>query len=96
MDSTGSMDSSSSTGGSTGSMAKGTNMNTKGVLCTMEMKTCPDGSMVGRMPPKCEFGPCPSKCICGKACKIPKTLKNGICNRNGLCKLGKKKAPICG
>jgi hypothetical protein len=36
------------------------------------------------------------KCLCGKACKIPKTLKNGICNRNGLCKLGKKKAPICG
>jgi len=31
----------------------------QGVLCTMEAKQCPDGSYVGRIPPKCEFAPCP-------------------------------------
>lgn len=30
-----------------------------GVACTMEAKICPDGSAVGRMPPSCEFAPCP-------------------------------------
>lgn len=29
------------------------------VACTMEAKICPDGSSVGRMPPNCEFAPCP-------------------------------------
>ncbi len=27
----------------------------------MEAKICPDGSSVGRVPPKCEFSPCPLK-----------------------------------
>lgn len=31
----------------------------EGVVCTMEAKICPDGSSVGRMPPNCEFSPCP-------------------------------------
>lgn len=31
-----------------------------GVACTMEAKICPDGSAVGRMPPSCEFAPCPA------------------------------------
>ncbi len=29
------------------------------VACTMDAKICPDGSFVGRMPPSCEFAPCP-------------------------------------
>ncbi len=29
------------------------------VACTMEAKTCPDGSSVGRVGPSCEFAPCP-------------------------------------
>lgn len=29
------------------------------VGCTEEAKLCPDGSAVGRVPPKCEFSPCP-------------------------------------
>lgn len=29
------------------------------VGCTMDAKTCPDGTAVGRMPPSCEFAPCP-------------------------------------
>lgn len=28
-------------------------------MCTMDAKICPDGSYVGRQPPKCEFAPCP-------------------------------------
>lgn len=28
------------------------------VACTEEAKQCPDGSYVGRVPPKCEFAPC--------------------------------------
>jgi hypothetical protein len=31
----------------------------KGVLCTMDAMQCPDGSYVGRRPPRCEFAPCP-------------------------------------
>jgi len=31
----------------------------QGVFCTMDAKLCPDGSAVGRVPPKCEFAPCP-------------------------------------
>jgi hypothetical protein len=31
------------------------------VACTMEAKICPDGSSVGRMPPNCEFAPCPGQ-----------------------------------
>ena len=29
------------------------------VACTMDTKQCPDGSYVGRVPPKCDFAPCP-------------------------------------
>jgi len=30
------------------------------VACTMEAKQCPDGSYVGRVPPECDFAPCPA------------------------------------
>ncbi|MDO8570608.1 MAG: DUF4389 domain-containing protein [Candidatus Daviesbacteria bacterium] len=29
------------------------------IACTMEVKECPDGSSVGRIPPSCSFAPCP-------------------------------------
>jgi hypothetical protein len=29
------------------------------IFCTMDAKVCPDGSYVGRVPPNCEFAPCP-------------------------------------
>ncbi|GIK83434.1 MAG: hypothetical protein BroJett025_00560 [Patescibacteria group bacterium] len=29
------------------------------VFCTLDAKQCPDGSYVGRVPPNCEFAPCP-------------------------------------
>lgn len=31
------------------------------VFCTMDAKVCPDGSSVGRIPPSCEFAPCPAQ-----------------------------------
>ncbi len=33
--------------------------NEEGVVCTMEVKMCPDGSYVGRTGPQCEFKECP-------------------------------------
>lgn len=29
------------------------------IMCTLDAKICPDGSSVGRVPPSCEFAPCP-------------------------------------
>jgi hypothetical protein len=29
------------------------------VFCTMDALECPDGTYVGRIPPTCEFAPCP-------------------------------------
>jgi len=31
------------------------------IACTMDAKLCPDGSYVGRIPPTCEFAPCPGE-----------------------------------
>jgi len=28
--------------------------------CTMDAKICPDGTAVGRIPPNCDFAPCPA------------------------------------
>lgn len=30
------------------------------IACTADAMLCPDGSSVGRMPPSCEFTPCPT------------------------------------
>ncbi len=49
------------------------------VACTADAKICPDGSAVGRIPPDCEFAPCPEKplkCIDGEI-KF-KTCPDGI------------------
>ena len=31
-----------------------------GVACSTEERICPDGTRVGRVPPNCEFAPCPT------------------------------------
>lgn len=31
------------------------------VVCTMDVKQCPDGTYVARVPPDCEFAPCPGE-----------------------------------
>jgi len=33
----------------------------KKIVCTQEAKLCPDGSYVLRVPPKCDFAPCPGE-----------------------------------
>jgi plastocyanin len=33
------------------------------VACTLELKRCPDGSMVGRIPPNCDFAVCPPSSV---------------------------------
>jgi len=40
--------------------------------CTLEAKVCPDGTVVGRIPPNCDFAPCP-------AIKKEKEIKGEIC-----------------
>lgn len=35
--------------------------NREPVYCTQDAKQCDDGSFVGRIPPGCEFAPCPEK-----------------------------------
>lgn len=30
-----------------------------GIACKMDAMQCPDGTYVGRIPPDCEFAPCP-------------------------------------
>lgn len=30
------------------------------VLCTLDVMECPDGTVVSRVPPSCEFAPCPA------------------------------------
>src|SRR3990172_10103145 len=32
-------------------------------ICAMDVKTCPDGSSVGRSGPNCEFSPCPKSSL---------------------------------
>ncbi len=32
-----------------------------GAACTMDAKICPDGTSVGRIPPNCDFAPCPNE-----------------------------------
>ena len=32
--------------------------------CTQEAKVCPDSSTVGRVPPNCDFSPCPPELNC--------------------------------
>lgn len=34
--------------------------NIKTGACTMDAKICPDGQVVGRISPRCEFAPCPT------------------------------------
>jgi hypothetical protein len=39
-----------------------TTTTTEQIVCPQDVKRCPDGSYVGRVPPTCEFAPCPTSC----------------------------------
>ncbi len=45
--------------------------------CTLEAKSCPDGSYVGRVPPNCDFAPCPT------SKPTPTTTVQGDCVKGG-------------
>jgi hypothetical protein len=51
--------------------------NSQPIACTEEAKLCPDGSYVGRVPPNCEFAPCPNG-----TCKCPENYvqEGDACN----------------
>ena len=66
------------------------------VACTQEAKLCPDGSYVGRVPPKCEFAPCPE--VKTKTVKLyyynpaldRDETGNILCSRKGLVAVERK------
>ena len=39
-------------------------LNKQPIACTSDAKICPDGTGVGRVPPDCEFKPCPVSKVC--------------------------------
>lgn len=69
---------------------------TSGIICTMEAKQCPDGSYVGRVPPSCDFAPCPV--VKTKTVRLyyynpgfdRDETGNTMCSRNGLVAVERK------
>ncbi len=66
----------------------------RGRPCTSEAKVCPDGSTVGRIPPYCEFAPCPatisespgyfdSRCSIDDDCVLVDKDSVDCCSNNG-------------
>lgn len=65
------------------------------VMCTMDAKICPDGSSVGRIPPSCEFSPCPGEdeeIPIGSVPTIPAT-DDAIGGGMGVCTMEAKMCP---
>lgn len=48
--------------------------------CPEDAKLCPDGTVVGRAPPDCEFEPCPVSKICEEDKDCTVFGKDGECN----------------
>ncbi|MGB9598656.1 MAG: GerMN domain-containing protein [Minisyncoccales bacterium] len=69
----------------------------KSVPCTLEIKICPDGSSVSRVPPRCDFAPCPKSKVIKLYYYNPELDKdeegNIKCSSNGLVAI-EKKIPI--
>src|SRR4030043_1736134 len=51
--------------------------------CTDDVKQCPDGTYVRRLPPYCNFAPCPGLCSIGFT--IAPSQCNGTCATNADC-----------
>jgi hypothetical protein len=54
------------------------NNENKNIICTQEVKICPDGSSVGRVGVNCEFEQCPDLKIEDQACNLCKDSDGGI------------------
>jgi len=55
-------------------------LNEKSIVCTADAKLCPDGTAVGRIPPDCEFKPCPVSRVCDIDEDCIVFGKDGDCN----------------
>ncbi|MCX6730627.1 MAG: hypothetical protein NTZ55_02160, partial [Candidatus Roizmanbacteria bacterium] len=55
------------------------------IACTLEAKTCPDGSVVGRVGPNCEFEKCPDTTEVSKIFTGTITAINYGCHVDGEC-----------
>jgi putative hemolysin len=49
------------------------------IACTMDAKICPDGTAVGRIPPDCEFAPCPNETCVSEGESIPVIANPPVC-----------------
>lgn len=49
------------------------------LACTLDVKLCPDGSYVGRMPPRCEFAACPTSSATGTGTLVGKVTVGPMC-----------------
>lgn len=59
------------------------------IACTEDAKLCPDGSAVGRVPPDCDFAPCP-----GEECSVDSDCVPASCCHATSC-VPKSQAPNC-
>lgn len=60
----------------------------RSISCSTDVLVCPDGDVVGRIPPKCDFAPCPTI--------LPtKTLKNDRMICGGLANIQCPKEYVC-
>jgi hypothetical protein len=81
-----------------------------GHTCTMDAKICPDGSVVGRVGPNCEFPPCPApincssfssgncprSCMaCGDGCINPRLDENNCGECGNVCSKPPNSEPTC-
>jgi len=66
------------------------------IACTADAKICPDGSAVGRVPPDCEFAPCPEQVVCAAdvmecpdgsyVARVPPDCSFAACPEGGMIK----------
>ncbi len=64
------------------------------VACTEDARICPDGSAVGRVPPDCEFAPCP-KTVQEPVTKSPPSNETLAYTILSECTDGELKTAIC-
>ena len=87
-----------------------TQQNSRFHLCHMDAKICPDGSIVGRVGPNCEFSLCPAPIICssfssdncpspcagcGDSCINPRFDENNCGECGNVCLIPPNSNPIC-
>jgi hypothetical protein len=59
----------------------------KEIACTADAQLCPDGSAVGRVPPHCDFAPCPQGKPPGQTDIFCGGIAGVLCPEEMTCKL---------